>query len=104
MNEESEVIVSRNLGGVKICVPASALSGLHIAEAAGGTGARLSRPSLAAYMSCESIPDDYFPVFGHSCRHGPPPHRIKVVIPKGVNERTIYAELLAAASARAVSS
>jgi len=43
-------------------------------------------------MLCTAIPDDVGRAFGHSCQHGPPPHSIKVLIPKGAN-RDIYARL-----------
>ena len=95
MNDDLlEVVVSRNLGGTKVRLPVSALDGLHMTNSAGGTGARLPRTTLAAYIWCSSIPDDYWSAFGHSCSHGPPPHRIKVVIPRGANSRVVYEKLL----------
>jgi len=35
-------------------------------------------PVLSARMWCSIIPDGA--EFGHSCTHGPPPHRIRVVV------------------------
>lgn len=74
----------------KLDVPLDALSGWHVAVAQGGHGARLPKPALAAYMSCEEIPSEAD--FGHSCVHGPPPHRIKVIVQR-VDNRAAYPRL-----------
>jgi hypothetical protein len=87
-----DVTVTRNWGDWrKLAVPEEALSGFHITSTAGGTKARLPRPSLAAYMSCEQIPDDV--EFGHSCQHGQAPHSIKVLIMKSHNPAAVYRRL-----------
>ncbi len=72
-------------------VPINALSGFHFTDLAGGTSARMPRNVLAAYMLCSDIPSGAF--FGHSCMHGPPPHRIKVLIFKTHNDPRTYRSL-----------
>jgi hypothetical protein len=90
----NRVAVTRGWGDWRqLEVPLDALSGLHITDFAGGTGQRLPRPTLAAYMSCDAIPEGA--EFAHSCRHGSGPHRIKVLIFKSHNERKIYEQLRA---------
>lgn len=91
----SNVGVTRNSGGIKLEVPKTVLSGFHITTYAGGTGQTLPRPALAAFMSCDAIPDGS--EFGHSCRHRAGPHRIKVLIQKVDNDRRAYADLRAKA-------
>jgi len=84
----SEVIVTRGWGDhQKLAIDEAALSGIHMTDVAGGTNAKLPRPALAAYVLCTAIPDGA--EFGHSCRHGPPPHRIKVLVPKSQNDRHV---------------
>jgi hypothetical protein len=91
---EQTIFVARGWGdGLVIEVPISCLSGLHMATAAGGTLRPLPRPTLAAYMDCTAIPDGA--EFGHSCLHGPPPHRIKVLIFQAHNDRGTYKKLRA---------
>ncbi len=85
------VRVKRNWFGAAIKVPENELSGLHVATQSGGVRAQLSRPILAAYMSCDAIPDGAY--FEHSCLHGEGPHRIKVLIPKAGNARATYDRL-----------
>ena len=87
------VVVARSWGGVGIEVAEIDLRGFVITDSAGGTAARLPRPTLAAYMLCTSIPEDSWGVFGHSCRHGPPPHKIKVLTFKGHNAAATYEKL-----------
>src|SRR5680860_244960 len=70
---------------------------LHITRSAGGAGNSLPRPMVAAYMLCMSVPDDG--CFGHSCRHGPPPHQVKVLVPKSGNDKKLCAELRSIARA-----
>jgi len=72
-------------------VPASAVSGLHWAAMSGGVQAVANRDYLCGYIWCAMLPDGID--FGHSCNHGPPPHRIKVVITKAGNSLDVYAAL-----------
>src|SRR5215211_4433007 len=86
------VVVCRGWGDWRqVEVPVAELSDLHVTEFAGGTRARLPRPVLAAYMSCEVIPEQAD--FGHSCVHRAGPHRIKVLIHRRGNARAIYERL-----------
>ena len=76
---EPTVVVSRQWGDWrKIRVPISVLSDFHITTQTGGVKVHLARPTLAAYRSCEDIPAGAD--FAHTCRDGPPSHRIKVLI------------------------
>jgi hypothetical protein len=96
VEEQPTVIVSRQWGDWRqIRVPISVLSGFHITTVTGGVNVRIPRPTLAAYMSCEDIPAGAD--FGHTCKHGPPPHRIKVLIFKSHNAPAIYKQVYAEA-------
>jgi hypothetical protein len=93
---EAMVVVARDHGeDATIEVPEGELSGLHYASFAGGRGGRVRGSELAAYMLCTAIPFGRY--FGHSCEHGPPPHRIKVLIPRRHNDPEVYARLQARA-------
>jgi hypothetical protein len=86
------VVVTRGWGDWRqIEVPVNALSDFRFTEFAGGTQQRLPRPTLAAYMSCEAIPEGAD--FGHSCEHGSGPHSIKVLIFSSHNRRKLYEQL-----------
>ncbi len=76
-------------------VPEEELSGFHYASFSGGQGGRVRGRELAAYMLCTAIPFGQY--FGHSCEHGPPPHNIKVLIPRRKNDRDTYGRLQAKA-------
>lgn len=67
----------------------------HWSETSGGVCARANRPYIHGYISCDLIPDGA--EFGHSCLHGPGPHRIKVCIVAKDNERRIMTLLKQAA-------
>lgn len=81
-------------------VRASALDGLHWDTQSGGFGREggwgnvAPRPFLHAYVWCNEIVGE----FGHSCMHGPPPHRIKVCVVKKDNTKSAYARLSATAA------
>jgi len=86
------VAVARGWGDWRrLQVDETVLFDFHMATCAGGTQRNLPRPTLAAYMSCDAIPDGV--EFGHSCRHGPAPHQIKVLIFKSHNDRAVYERL-----------
>lgn len=61
-----------------VTVDDAVLSGWHVTRRTGGLHLGTGGPKLAAYMSCAEIPAGV--PFGHSCRHGRPPHRIKVIV------------------------
>jgi hypothetical protein len=86
---EQAVVVCRGWGDYRLAeVPVSALSGLHMTEFAGGSRARLPRATLAAYMSCDAVPEGE--EFGHSCLHGRGPHMIKVLVIKKHNDPAVH--------------
>ena len=72
-------------------VPLSKLWGFHIDLISGGVGVPSPHPMLYAYMWCTDLPKGID--FAHSCRHGPPPHPIKVCITQAGNDRAIYRAL-----------
>lgn len=65
------------------------LEGLHWSSVSGGVGRRSSRPMLSAYANCDGMASGEV---AHSCQHGPPPHRILVCLPKGLN-RSMWSQL-----------
>ena len=94
-NNELIVYVRRHwadhlVGAVRV----SSLDGLHMDSKSGGNkrgfGVVAPRPFLHGYIQCTDVITG---AVGHSCRHGPPPHRIKVCIVQRDNDRKVYAEL-----------
>jgi hypothetical protein len=49
----------------------------------GGLRHKANRRYLHGYVMCDQMVDGKL---GHSCKHGPPPHRIKVCITRKGNE------------------
>lgn len=74
----------RRIGKVRL----TDLSGFHWSQFGGGQvhqfGGVAPQPFLHAYMLCTNLVDGEI---GHACRHGPPPHKIKVCITKKDNRR-----------------
>jgi hypothetical protein len=64
----------------------------HWSNFSGGVGHRANRYYLHAYVWCDGM---IAGEIAHSCRHGPPPHHIKVCITKKGNE-TFWREIEAA--------
>jgi len=66
----------------------SDLSGFHWSQFSGGQiygfGRVAPQPFLHAYMLCTQVIEGEI---SHTCRHGPPPHRIKVCMTKKDNRR-----------------
>ena len=56
----------------------------HWSNFSGGVGHRANRYYLHAYVWCDGM---IAGEIAHSCRHGPPPHHIKVCITKKGNEK-----------------
>lgn len=74
-----KVLVRRQWNdGRTLAVPFDKIERLHMSNIAGGHGGRSPRPMVSGYVWCDLIPDGSD--FPHSCEHGPPPHRIKVVV------------------------
>jgi len=61
----------------------SDISGLHWDDISGGVNARAPRTFLHGYVLCNVMVSGEI---SHSCRHGPPPHSVKVCIVKKVNK------------------
>jgi hypothetical protein len=92
---EPVVLIRRHWSDYMVgAVLLSSLDGLHMDTQSGGYeggfGVVASRPFLHGYVYCTEIISGEV---GHSCRHGPPPHRIKVCIVQMDNDRKLYAEL-----------
>jgi hypothetical protein len=66
------------------------MADLHWSRVSGGIGRRAPQAFLHAYVMCDAILSGDL---AHSCRHGPPPHRIKVCITKKDNP-AIFPELI----------
>ena len=49
----------------------------------GGVGRATSHPALFCYVMCDEMISGEL---AHSCRHGPPPHEIKVCLVKKLNK------------------
>lgn len=64
--------------------------GLHWSGESGGVRARSPRYFLHGYVLCNGMVGGEL---AHSCRHGPPPHEIKVCILERGNEK-VFARLL----------
>lgn len=62
----------------------SDVSGLHWSSRSGGKRWRANRAYLHGYVWCDAM---IIGAVAHSCRHGPPPHRIKVCITKVDNKK-----------------
>ena len=60
------------------------VSGLHWSSRSGGKKRRANRPYLHGYVWCNAM---IVGAVAHSCRHGPPPHRIKVCITRIDNKK-----------------
>jgi hypothetical protein len=61
----------------------SDISGLHWSKMSGGLMHRAPRHFLHGYVACD---EKIGGKLAHSCKHGPPPHRIKVCITKKGNK------------------
>jgi hypothetical protein len=69
------------------------VSGLHWSSRSGGKKRRTNRLYLHGYVWCDAM---LVGAVAHSCRQGPPPHRIKVCLTR-VDNKTIWPEIERAA-------
>ena len=76
----------------------SKISGLDWDNCSGGVMAPAPRFFLHGYVFCTDLEGD----IAHSCRHGPPPHKIKVCLVKKDNEPEVWKTLIEMAPARPV--
>jgi hypothetical protein len=101
-NAEAVRIVNGNNGDVTVQVRRqwndwaiatyrlSDIAELHWSRQGGGLRHRTPRAFLHGYVMCDQ---KIAGRLSHSCKHGPPPHRIKICITKKGNEG-IFGELL----------
>ena len=61
----------------------SDVNGLHRDSISGGVGRKTSHDAWFGYVMCDGAVSGEV---AHTCRHGPPPHRIKICIPKTCNK------------------
>ena len=66
------------------------VEGIQFDWITGGVNVNLSSAALCGYVWCDGVVEGEL---AHSCRHGPPPHRIKIVIPKVCNDPKLWAKL-----------
>ncbi|HEX8164977.1 MAG TPA: hypothetical protein VF601_04225 [Beijerinckiaceae bacterium] len=66
------------------------MADFHWSKVGGGIGRRAPQAFLHAYVMCDEI---LAGDLAHSCRHGPPPHRIKVCITRKDNPAVFKALL-----------
>ena len=71
------------------------VEGWHRSDISGGVNHRANRRYLHVYVWCDGM---IAGELAHSCRHGPPPHRIKVCVTKKGNEK-FWREIEEAAAA-----
>ena len=64
--------------------------GIHWDCVTGGMQLELPHLASCAYVLCNEMIEGEP---AHSCLHGPPPHTIKVVIPKSINDPRLWAKL-----------
>ncbi len=82
------VRVWRNGRSEVIDVPIALLTRFQVDWRSPGRHEPYRYPRLTAIMSCELIPDAARETFGHSCKHGPPPHHIRVLVEIAGKPRT----------------
>lgn len=71
------------------------VEGPHWDDMSGGVNASAPRAFLHCYVWCNAMLQGEL---AHSCSHGKGPHRIKVCVTKGDNDKAVFAELAAKAS------
>jgi hypothetical protein len=76
-------------------VPFSGLKSLQWTRMSGGVNAMAPQRFLSCIVLCTDVEGD----IAHSCRHGPPPHPIRVFILKKDNPK-LYAKLIEIAGSK----
>jgi hypothetical protein len=85
------VIVQRHWDDGRRCpVPLASLRNLYWGDGSDGHRLPSNQLFICGYVWCTEV-DKRFP---HSCRHGPPPHSIKVVVIKEYQNQQVFNELL----------
>ena len=67
------------------------IHGLHWSAMSGGINARAPQEFLSGYVLCDEM---LAGELTHSCRHGRPPHQVKVCVTKTDNPKAVYETLL----------
>jgi hypothetical protein len=62
----------------------SQIENIHWDTISGGVNRRTNQPYLHGYVMCNAMISGKL---SHSCKHGPPPHRIKICITKKWNQK-----------------
>lgn len=93
-----EVWVRRQWNDLRVAkYQLSGVERVHWGRISGGCKAIAPQSFLHGYVWCSGILEGEL---GHSCTHGPPPHRIKVCIVKKDNDANTYARLVALAGGK----
>lgn len=66
------------------------VEGIRFDRTTGGVNVTMSHEALCGYVWCDGMIEGKL---AHSCEHGPPPHLIKIVIPKACNDLKLWANL-----------
>ena len=74
----------------------SQLRAPHWSSNSGGVGKGTARPTIFGYVWCDAMLGGEL---AHSCSHGPPPHEIKVCVPKVANDPVTLSMLRAVVDA-----
>ena len=69
------------------------VEGFNWDNQSGGINAKANRFYIHAYVMCDAMANGEI---AHSCKHGPPPHKVKICITKKGNE-AVFQELAALA-------
>jgi hypothetical protein len=77
MSDETVVVRRHWDDWRRATVRRSSLEGLRIDRVSGGVGRVSPYAMVYGYIWCDQISDGEL---AHSCKHGPPPHEIKVVV------------------------
>lgn len=75
---DQDIVVRRQWDGrLRATYRFADLGRLHLSDTSGGVGAQANRLYIHGYVQCDAMTAGEL---DHSCRHGPPPHRIKVCV------------------------
>ncbi len=87
MNDQETLNVRRHWNDYRIAkVRLADFQSPHWDTMSGGVHAASPRPMVYGYIWCDQLLEGEL---GHSCTHGPAPHRIKVVVVKKDNSAAI---------------
>jgi len=85
--ESERVYISRQLKDWRIgYVSQDEIDGLHWDTISGGVNVTSPQPFIYGYVACTRVRGE----IGHSCIHGEAPHRIKVMLTKSGNSKSVF--------------